>query len=209
METELRQVEKEQMEIEPEKDVETKRLPPWTKQITVRGIIASIVIGSLYSVIAMKLNLTVGLTPNLNISAALLAFMFIRTWTKLLQKSGFMTTPFTRQENTMIQTCSVACYSIAVGGLLELYTFKSCTTSCFNLRQVSYGFVQINYWAAGGFGSYLVGLSRKTYELAGANTAGNSPNSIKEPGLGWMIGFLFLVCFVGLFVLIPLRKVSI
>lgn len=176
METELKEIEKEDKEVQSEKAEETKRLPPWTKQITVRGVIASIVIGSMYSVIAMKLNLTVGLTPNLNISAALLAFVFIRTWTKLLHKTGFVTTPFTRQENTMIQTCSVACYSIAVGG---------------------------------GFGSYLVGLNRKTYELAGIDTEGNSPTSIKEPGLGWMTGFLFLVCFVGLFVLIPLRKVMI
>ncbi|KAJ9706331.1 hypothetical protein PVL29_001716 [Vitis rotundifolia] len=176
METEQKEIEKEDKEVQSEKAEGTKRLPPWTKQITVRGVIASIVIGSMYSVIAMKLNLTVGLTPNLNISAALLAFVFIRTWTKLLHKAGFVTTPFTRQENTMIQTCSVACYSIAVGG---------------------------------GFGSYLVGLNRKTYELAGVDTEGNSPTSIKEPGLGWMIGYLFLVCFVGLFVLIPLRKVMI
>lgn len=95
---------------------ERKRLQPWTKQITVRGVLSSIIIGSLYSIIAMKLNLTTGITPNLNVSAALLAFVFIRTWTKMLLKFGITTTPFTRQENTMIQTCSVACYSIAVGG---------------------------------------------------------------------------------------------
>lgn len=93
-----------------------KRLQPWTKQITVRGVIASAIIGSLYSIITMKLNLTIGLVPNLNVSAALLAFVFVRVWTKILQKVGFVTKPFTRQENTMIQTCAVACYSIAVGG---------------------------------------------------------------------------------------------
>lgn len=38
---------------------------------------------------------------------------------------------------------------------------------------------------------------------------GNSAESYKEPAMGWMVGFLFVVCFVGLFVLIPLRKVSI
>lgn len=95
---------------------ERKRLQPWTKQITVRGVLSSIFIGSLYSIIAMKLNLTTGITPNLNVSAALLAFVFMRTWTKMLHKFGITTTPFTRQENTMIQTCSVACCSIAVGG---------------------------------------------------------------------------------------------
>ena len=62
---------------------------------------------------------------------------------------------------------------------------------------------------AGGFASYLLGLNRKTYELSGVGTKGNSPSAVKEPGFGWMTGFLFVVCFVGLFVLIPLRKVLI
>ncbi|XP_022722020.1 metal-nicotianamine transporter YSL1-like isoform X1 [Durio zibethinus] len=154
----------------------SRTIQPWTKQITLRGVIVSILIGSIYSVIAMKLNLTTGLVPNLNVSAALLAFVFIRTWTKVVQKAGFISKPFTRQENTMIQTCAVACYSIAVGG---------------------------------GFASYLLGLNRKTYELSGVDTEGNSAYAVKEPGFGWMTGFLFVVCFVGLFVLIPIRKVMI
>ncbi|KAK9202720.1 hypothetical protein WN943_012971 [Citrus x changshan-huyou] len=153
-----------------------KRQQPWTKQITIRGLVVSILLGIVYSVIVMKLNLTTGLVPQLNVSAALLAFLIIRSWTKVLQRAGYVTRPFTKQENTMIQTCAVACYSIAVGG---------------------------------GFGSYLLGLSRKIYELSGEDTEGNSRRAIKEPGLGWMTGYLFVVCFVGLFVLIPLRKIVI
>lgn len=49
-------------------------------------------------------------------------------------------------------------------------------------------------------------MSKKVYELSGVGIEGNSPKSVKEPGFGWMTGFLFVVCFVGLFVLIPLRK---
>ncbi|GAB2209922.1 hypothetical protein Droror1_Dr00027150, partial [Drosera rotundifolia] len=60
-----------------------------------------------------------------------------------------------------------------------------------------------------GFGSYLLGQSKKTYEQAGEYTEGNTPGSYKEPGVGWMTGYLFIVCFVGLFVLIPLRKIMI
>lgn len=106
-------IDEEKSRDEPE---DVKRIAPWTRQITVRGVIASIVIGIMYSVIVMKLNLTTGLVPNLNVSAALIAFVFIKTWTTLLEKAGIVSTPFTRQENTVIQTCAVACYSIAVGG---------------------------------------------------------------------------------------------
>lgn len=106
-------IDEEKTRDEPE---DVKRIAPWTRQITIRGVIASIAIGIMYSVIVMKLNLTTGLVPNLNVSAALIAFVFIKTWTTLLEKAGIVSTPFTRQENTVIQTCAVACYSIAVGG---------------------------------------------------------------------------------------------
>lgn len=106
----------ENHEVEEAQLEDTTRIAPWRKQITIRGLVASIAIGLMYSVIVMKLNLTTGLVPNLNVSAALLGFVFIRSWTKLLEKAKIVTTPFTKQENTIIQTCAVACYSIAVGG---------------------------------------------------------------------------------------------
>lgn len=61
---------------------------------------------------------------------------------------------------------------------------------------------------SGGFGSYLLGLNRRTYEQAGVDTPGNTPNSTKEPAIGWMTGFLFVTSFVGLLALVPLRKVT-
>lgn len=95
-------------------DTESK---PWKEQITVRGLVVSTVLGIIYSIIAMKLNLSAGIVPNFNVSAALLAFLFVRSWNKVLQKAGFISKPFTRQENTIIQTCAVSCYSIAVHGM--------------------------------------------------------------------------------------------
>ncbi|KAL9274099.1 Metal-nicotianamine transporter YSL3-like protein [Drosera capensis] len=175
---ELREIEREDAEEESNGNEleETKRIPPWTRQITVRGIVASVAIGVIYSVIVMKLNLTTGLVPNLNVSAALLAFVFLSSWTRLLHRAGIVTAPFTRQENTIVQTCAVACYSIAVGG---------------------------------GFGSYLLGLNKRTYEQAGVDTEGNSPNSYMKLSVWWMTGFLFVTSFVGLLALVPLRKIMI
>lgn len=56
----------------------------------------------------------------------------------------------------------------------------------------------------GGFGSYLFGMSDV---VAKQSAEANTPLNIKNPHLGWMIGFLFIVSFLGLFSVVPLRKV--
>ncbi|KAG9129985.1 hypothetical protein Leryth_007101 [Lithospermum erythrorhizon] len=84
------------------------KIPSWKEQLTIRGAVASVAIGVLYSVLSMKMGLTTGLVPNLNVSAALISFI-------------------------------------------------------------------------------------ETYELAGGNVKGNSANGLKEPGLDWMITFLFIL----------------
>ncbi|XP_066348665.1 probable metal-nicotianamine transporter YSL16 isoform X1 [Miscanthus floridulus] len=162
------------MESEPAAARVAERVPPWREQITARGMVAALLIGFVYTVIVMKLSLTTGLTPTMNVSAALLAFLALRGWTRALERLGIASRPFTRQENTVVQTTVVACYTIGFGG---------------------------------GFGSFLLGLNKKTYELSGVNTPGNVPGSYKEPAIGWMTGFLLAVSFVGLLTLLPLRKV--
>lgn len=64
-----------------------------------------------------------------------------------------------------------------------------------------------NYCATnlGGFGTYLFGMSETIAKQA---TEANDAQNIKNPHIGWMIGFLFLVSFIGLFALVPLRKVN-
>lgn len=100
------------------------RVPPWSEQLTVRGMAASLAVGTMYCIIVMKLNLTTGLVPTLNVSSALIAYAILRCWTQALSRLGIATRPFTRQENTVVQTCAVACYSIAVGGHKSSSTFS-------------------------------------------------------------------------------------
>lgn len=45
--------------------------------------------------------------------------------------------------------------------------------------------------------------------IAKQSTEANTAQNIKNPQLGWMIGFLFVVSFLGLFSLVPLRKIMI
>jgi len=103
-------------EISIEKGFEGKSVPSWQKQVTVRAIVVSIMLSVMFTFIVMKLNLTTGIIPSLNVSAGLLGFFFVKTWTKLLEKAGWLNQPFTRQENTVIQTCVVAASGIAFSG---------------------------------------------------------------------------------------------
>ncbi|MED6185248.1 putative metal-nicotianamine transporter ysl7 [Stylosanthes scabra] len=59
---------------------------------------------------------------------------------------------------------------------------------------------------AGGFGSYLFGMSSV---IANQSPEANTAADIKNPTLGWMIAFLFVVSFLGLFSVLPLRKIMI
>ncbi|KAH6799343.1 YELLOW STRIPE like 7 [Perilla frutescens var. frutescens] len=156
-----------------EKIFESKEVPAWQKQLTVRAFLISFMLSILFTVIVMKLNLTTGIVPSMNVSAGLLGFFFVKTWTKFLHKSGCLNHPFTRQENTVVQTCVVASCGVAFSG---------------------------------GFGSYLFGMSEI---VAKQSPAANDPQNIKNPALSWMIGFLFVVSFLGLFAVLPLRKIMI
>lgn len=159
-------------EVEDQVEVEVE-VESWKKQLTVRAFAVSLLLSVMFSFIVMKLNLTTGIIPSLNVSAALLGFFFVKSWTKLLHKSRLLKKPFTRQENTVIQTCVVASAGI---------TFS------------------------GGFGSYLFAMSERVVKLS---EEGKTGLRYKNPELGWMIAFLFVVSFLGLFCVVPLRKIMI
>lgn len=96
-------------------------VPPWDEQITFRGILVSILLGAMFCIITHKLNFVIGVIPSLNVAAGLLGFFFIKLWTGTLSQLGFWSKPFTRQENTVIQTTVVSCYGLAFSGKLKLW----------------------------------------------------------------------------------------
>ncbi|KAL0356433.1 UNVERIFIED_CONTAM: putative metal-nicotianamine transporter YSL5 [Sesamum radiatum] len=148
-------------------------VPSWRKQLTLRAFAVSFLLSVMFCFVVMKLSLTTGIIPSLNVSAGLLGFFFVQTWTKLIAKSGMLGQPFTCQENTVIQTCVIASSGVAFSG---------------------------------GFGSYLFGMSER---IAQQSEDTKDAFDYKNPALGWMISFLFVVSFIGLFAVLPLRKIII
>ncbi|KAG0525472.1 hypothetical protein BDA96_06G059600 [Sorghum bicolor] len=158
-------------------DPTTQATPPWREQLTLRGIAVAAALGALLCVVIHRLNLTVGVIPALNVASGLLAFFLAAAWRAAAGRLGFgRGTPFTRQENTVIQTCAIACAGLA---------FSGCSAS------------------------YIFAMDRKTYELVGPDYPGNRAEDVRDPSLGWMISFLFLIALVGPFSIVLLRKVMV
>nr|CAH68189.1 H0403D02.17 [Oryza sativa]CAJ86097.1 H0103C06.1 [Oryza sativa] len=177
------QEEEEAAVVSVERVFEGRVVPGWKEQVTLRALAVSALLGAMFSVIVMKLNLTTGIIPSLNVSAGLLGFFLLTSWTKFLDKVGVASVrPFTRQENTVVQTCVVACSGIAFSDA------DLCTGG------------------TGGFGSYIFAMSDRISDQSGE---ARDEHNIKNPSLGWMIGFLFIVSFLGLFSVVPLRKIMI
>ncbi|XP_004231467.2 probable metal-nicotianamine transporter YSL7 [Solanum lycopersicum] len=156
-----------------EKAFKDEFIPAWQKQITLRAMVTGLILSVVFNFIVCKLNLTTGVIPSLNVAAGLLGFAGIRTWTAVIDKFGMLKQPFTRQENTVIQTCIVASYGIA---------FSS------------------------GTASYMLGMSPY---IASQADAGNTPNNTKKLSITWILPYLFVVSFAGLFSIVALRKMMI
>ncbi|RZS28858.1 hypothetical protein BHM03_00062509 [Ensete ventricosum] len=92
-----------------EREFDEKQVPTWRKQLTAWAFAMSLVLVVVFNVIMMKFMLTTGIVPSLNVSVS----PFVQTWTTVLGRVGLLRSPFTRQENTVIQTCVIAASGIA------------------------------------------------------------------------------------------------
>ena len=59
----------------------------------------------------------------------------------------------------------------------------------------------------GGIDNYILAMDETSYNLIGSSKFGDRVQDVKNPSLGWMMAFVFTVSFVGIFSLVPLRKV--
>ena len=80
-------------------------LPNWRSQITIRGVLVAILVGTVLTFISMRLNLmTSPIFPSFAVPSALMAYVVMKVWTRIFSQ----VLPFTKQENTIIQTMAVS-----------------------------------------------------------------------------------------------------
>ena len=97
-------------------------IPKWWEQITLRGIVVSAFLGTIFCVITHKLNFTVGIIPSLNVAASLRGFFSVKGWTMLMSKLSFSASVFTRQENIMSLLSSVIVITYQIQSHLHIST---------------------------------------------------------------------------------------
>jgi hypothetical protein len=62
----------------------------------------------------------------------------------------------------------------------------------------------LEFECIGGFGSYILAMSRSSAEDDGG--AENGGMNVEEPQIGRLVAFLFLTSFVGMFAVMPFRN---
>ncbi|XP_047321199.1 probable metal-nicotianamine transporter YSL7 [Impatiens glandulifera] len=149
-------------------------VPSWKEQITMRAMVTSLVLSVIFNFIVTKLALTTGVIPSLNVAAGLLGFAAVKVYVSTFQKIFNIKQPFTRQENTVIQTCIVASSGLAfssgaASNLLGMSPRVAAQTeeanTAINIKQLSLGWMFGFLFAVSFVGLFSIVALRKTMIL--------------------------------------------
>ena len=85
----------------------TDAVPHWKEQITVRGFVIGTILGGLFAIIIVRMNVGYGIQPPVNIASGLMGYFFLKVWTRMSSQmlerlhflpSSWSVKPFTKQE---------------------------------------------------------------------------------------------------------------
>lgn len=104
-----------------------KPIPTWKDQITLRSLVVSVMLGTIFGMLSIKESLAAGTLSPVNIYTSVVGYSFIKAWLTILETSGIVGQPFTRQENAIIQSCVLGITGVCFSGTpcLNLYVILS------------------------------------------------------------------------------------
>ncbi|KAL6624471.1 hypothetical protein ACP70R_031792 [Stipagrostis hirtigluma subsp. patula] len=103
-----------------ERAFEVNPLPGFWDQVTLRAIVIAAVLGVVFCFVALRIHMTAGLVPALNMPSSVLSFFFLK-WTVALLKSCGIDKMSTRQENLFVLTSVSTCINMALCGGFATY----------------------------------------------------------------------------------------
>lgn len=85
-----------------ERAFEKQPLPGLWEQVTPRAVIVSVVLSIVFSFVILKIHMSTGVVPGMNMAVSVLSFALLKWFISLVRTCGLPTSPFTRQENLWI-----------------------------------------------------------------------------------------------------------
>ncbi|KAK3276314.1 hypothetical protein CYMTET_15600 [Cymbomonas tetramitiformis] len=92
----------------------------WRDQISLRGCMLGTVLGFAMSIITLKLSLSTGVIPSLNIAAGMLGYVGMNSYCRCVTRCAGIAMNLTKQEITVVQT-----YTVAMSGCAFIIGFGS------------------------------------------------------------------------------------
>nr|XP_023886796.1 probable metal-nicotianamine transporter YSL7 [Quercus suber] len=174
-----------------------KAIPTWRNQLTIRAFVVSIVLGTLFTALAMKQSLYSGNFNPINMYAGIVGFSCIKTWIMIIDKCGILGPPLTRQENTLIQATVLGITGVTSSGGLSSFIFGMSLTAAkqrdppivdkLNVKNPSVGWLFVFYLATSFVGLFFMAPFRKViivdykWLFPSGQSIGYLINSIQAP----------------------------
>jgi uncharacterized oligopeptide transporter (OPT) family protein len=100
--------------------------PGFWEQVTLRSMAIAVVLAAVFSLVTLRIYMTVGVVGALNMPTNVLSFFSVKSLVSLQRRYGISAAPFTRQENIFLQTCVITCVNTAISGNAPLYSCFLC-----------------------------------------------------------------------------------
>ena len=99
-----------------EQGFEGQTYPGFWRQVTLRSMAIAAVLATIFSLVTLRIYMTIGVVGALNMPANVLGYFSVKSLVAMLRRYGIAAAPFTRQENIFLQTCVMTCVNVAISG---------------------------------------------------------------------------------------------
>ncbi|KAF8659494.1 hypothetical protein HU200_058436 [Digitaria exilis] len=104
-----------------ERGFEGQPYPGFWEQVTPRSMAIAVVLATVFSLVTLRIYMTIGVVGALNMPANVLSYFSLKSLVTLLRRYGIAAAPLTRQETIFLQSSVMTCVNMAISGGLPNY----------------------------------------------------------------------------------------
>ena len=189
-----------------EQGFEGQTYPGFWRQVTLRSMAIAAVLATIFSLVTLRIYMTIGVVGALNMPANVLGYFSVKSLVAMLRRHGIAAAPFTRQENIFLQTCVMTCVNVAISGKDGVMLEKSLSVLYIYLLFLPLEFDQVFAFVPGGLPNYIIAMNSHV-----AKSLSNHPDDediIDRVPTGKYALFLFVTGLVAVTSILPLMQVN-